>query len=188
MFSRVEYKSKEERVLLLKCCCLTVVLAVLDQFTKYLVMQNMKFMESIPVIPGFFNLTYITNPGAAWGILSNRGILLLTISMIVVLLILVFYKELCCFWSERYYSLGLVFSGILGNTYDRIFRSTEGGICNGQVVDFLDFYIGSSHWPCFNVADSCICLGCFIFVLSNFIRPEDKDKSSRQNDSKHKTV
>jgi signal peptidase II len=57
-------------------------------------------------------------------------------------------------------------SGILGNSIDRVFR--------GAVVDFLQFYIGKYVWPSFNVADSCICVGVFIYILSSLFRPDRK--------------
>ena len=139
---------------------------ILDQLTKYWVVKEIPFAARHPVIPGFFNLTYVTNTGAAWGILSGRYWLLLLISALVFAAAIWFLRPLTEGWKERYFAIFLVMSGILGNSIDRIFR--------GAVVDFLQFYIGKYVWPSFNVADSCICVGVFIYILSTLIRPERK--------------
>ena len=138
----------------------------LDQLTKYWVVKEIPFAVRKTVIPGFFNLTYITNTGAAWGILSGRYWLLLTISATVFAAAFFFLRALTDSWKERYFAIFLVMSGIVGNSVDRIFR--------GAVVDFLQFYVGRYVWPSFNVADSCICVGVFIYVLSTLLRPEHK--------------
>ena len=151
-----------------------IVFLALDQLTKFWVVKEIPFGARQTVIPGFFNLTYITNTGAAWGILSGRYWLLLAISALVFLAAVRFLRTLTEGWKERYFAVFLVLSGILGNSADRIFR--------GAVVDFLQFYIGQYAWPSFNVADACICVGGFIYILSSLFRPErkrgDPDKPS----------
>ena len=139
---------------------------VLDQLTKYWVVREIPFASRQVVIPGFFNLTYVTNTGAAWGILSGRYWLLLAVSAAVFIAAVWFLRYLTEGWKERYYAVMLILSGILGNCIDRVFR--------GAVVDFLQFYIGKFVWPSFNVADSCICIGVFIYILSSLFRPERK--------------
>lgn len=139
---------------------------ILDQLTKYWVVREIPFAARQTVIPGFFNLTYVTNTGAAWGILSGRYWLLLTISAAVFAAAIWYLRSLTDSWPERYFAIFLVMSGILGNSIDRIFR--------GAVVDFLQFYIGRYVWPSFNVADSCICVGVAIYILSTLFRPERK--------------
>ena len=141
-----------------------IVFLVLDQLTKYWVVTGIPFGARQPVIPGFFNLTYVTNTGAAWGILSGRYWLLLAISAAVFLAAIWYLRTLTESWTERYFAVFLVMSGILGNSIDRVFR--------GAVVDFLQFYIGQYAWPSFNVADSCICVGVFIYIVSTLFRPE----------------
>ena len=140
---------------------------ILDQLTKYWVVREIPFAARRTVIPGFFNLTYVTNTGAAWGILSGRYWLLLLISAAVFAAAIWFLRTLTEGWKERYFAIFLVMSGILGNSIDRIFR--------GAVVDFLQFYLGKYVWPSFNVADSCICVGVFIYILSTLFRPERKN-------------
>lgn len=143
-----------------------IFLLFLDQLTKYWVVKEIPYASRNVVIPHFFNLTYVTNTGAAWGILSGRYWLLLTISGAVFFAALWFLRYLTEGWKERYYAVMLILSGILGNSVDRVFR--------GAVVDFLQFYVGKFVWPSFNVADSCICIGVFIYILSSLLRPERK--------------
>ncbi len=142
----------------------------LDQISKAAVVKYIRFGERIPVIPDFFNLTYITNTGAAWGILAGHGWLLLLISCAVLIAVICFIRTLTDGWPERIYAIGLIVSGILGNSIDRIFR--------GEVVDFLQFLFGRYQYPSFNVADSCICVGVFLFILSTILRPEKKKTPS----------
>ncbi len=179
---RLENGSPKEHRLIARAVMVCLCLAVLDQITKDMVVEGIRKFDRIQVIPGFFDLTHVTNPGAAWGMLSHKGILLLSFSMTVLLLMVIFFRKLCDGWTERYYALALVVSGILGNSYDRIFRSSYGNLCDGEVVDFLSFHIGDipwAVWPSFNVADSCICVGMAILVISSFIRPEKKKTESQ---------
>ena len=106
-----------------------ILFLILDQLTKYWVVAAIPFSTRKTVIPGFFNLTYVTNTGAAWGILSGRYWLLLTISAAVFAAAIWYLRSLTDSWPERYFAIFLVMSGILGNSIDRIFR--------GAVVDFL---------------------------------------------------
>ncbi|OQA82812.1 MAG: Lipoprotein signal peptidase [Lentisphaerae bacterium ADurb.Bin242] len=156
----------EERRFLWWALILGLLLVVLDQYSKYWVVKSIPFGSRVPVISGFFNLTYITNTGAAWGILSGRGWFLLLISILVMLSAIWFLRSLTDGWAERYFAIFLVISGIVGNSIDRIFR--------GAVVDFLQFYVGKYVWPSFNVADSCICVGVILFILSTLFRPEHR--------------
>ena len=185
MFSCVEKDSPREKMLFVKALILCLLLAVLDQVTKELVIYFIPKFSLVTIIPGFFDLTYITNPGAAWGLFANKGLMLISISFFVMIGMILFYRFLTEGWSERYYAIAMIISGILGNSYDRIFRSSYGKLCDGQVVDFLSFHIGDiswAVWPSFNVADSAICVGVGIFILSNFLRPE-KTKNGAKNES-----
>jgi signal peptidase II len=138
-----------------------LLLALLDQASKMLVLHFIPFQESIPVIPGFFNLTHIYNTGAAFGMLhdSNLFFIILSAGAFIALV-----------GTKRHFEGGLMhwgwmllLSGIIGNVTDRLKY--------GHVIDFLDFQIGSYHWPSFNVADSCICIAAGLFLLSSFFTP-----------------
>jgi signal peptidase II len=157
--------STEERKLLVRCMILTGTLLVLDQITKAVIE---KYITSpVPVIPHFFDIVKVYNTGAAWGIFAGQRWPLLTISILFFLFSIFYARKLAEGWPERYYSLALVISGIFGNSVDRIWR-------DGKVVDFLDFYISKYHWPAFNVADSAICVGVGIYMLSSIIRPSSE--------------
>jgi signal peptidase II len=141
-------------------------LLLLDQATKIAAEQMLTGRGAVVVIPGLFNLVYVTNKGAAWGMFSDLAAgrwLLLGISLVVTVLIAWQFRLLTEGHAERFLALGMVLSGIAGNGIDRMWR--------GAVVDFLDFHLYGRHWPAFNVADSAICVGVTIFVLSSLLRP-----------------
>lgn len=147
---------------------LAVVFYILDQITKEIIVRSVPPGTMTQVIRDFFYITHVTNPGAAWGILSGRGWLLLAISFAAFAGIVIFLRKLTDEYPERIFALLAVCSGIAGNCTDRIFR--------GEVVDFLLFYLGSYQWPAFNVADICISCGVSLFVISSVLRPERAKK------------
>ena len=135
---------------------------VADQITKGIILDRLDLYHAIPVIPGFFNIIHVQNPGGAFGFLAQqsqlvRGIVFLLMSFLAVCLIFWFYRKTPP--THRFLSIGfaLIFGGAIGNLIDRVRF--------GRVVDFLDFYIGGWHWPAFNVADSAITTGIAIFLL-----------------------
>ena len=136
-----------------------VVLA--DQFTKALILKNLPLHHSIPIITGIFDITHVRNPGGAFGLLADmsavgRTIVFLFISSLAVGLIFYFYVKTPLRYRFLAAGFALIFGGAIGNLIDRIRF--------GVVVDFLDFYIGRHHWPAFNIADSAISVGIFIFI------------------------
>jgi len=143
-----------------------VTLAVIitgDQVTKHIIDTNLTLHESRTVIPGLFSITYIRNPGAAFGFLADasppfRSLFFLAVTMGAVGLIVYYLKTQPIDDSLMTLSLSLILAGALGNLVDRVRF--------GEVIDFLDFYIGSAHWPAFNVADSSISVGAFLLFLS----------------------
>ena len=135
-------------------------IAVVDQVTKQLVRMSFYVGESRPVLEGFFDLTYVRNTGAAWGILGGQNASLTILSIVMLVLVVVLRRSfLSDTWVHRL-ALGLMLGGILGNLVDRLKL--------GYVTDFLDFYWRGHHWPAFNVADAAICTGVFIYILSSF--------------------
>jgi signal peptidase II len=138
----------------------SAITVLLDQATKLQIVQSMRLHESIPVVPDFFSITYIRNPGAAFGILasSSNGFRLvffgLTSIFALVLLGTILYRLKPDDWGGQL-SVAAVFGGAIGNLLDRVRF--------GEVIDFLDVYVGSYHWPAFNVADAAISVGvCFL--------------------------
>lgn len=152
----------------------TAVIIVLDQATKLLVHSRMALHESIPVFPSFFQLTYIRNPGAAFGIFAGmdsgfRTTFFVLISIAALVFLGNLYLKIPRDSLMGRFSVSLIIGGAVGNLVDRIRF--------GEVVDFLDFFIGRHHWPAFNVADSAISVGVGLLIL-HFIRSEKADKTA----------
>ena len=160
--------SPEKRCIVISLAVFAVML-IFDQLTKLAVMQSFELHESRPVIDGVFHWTYVRNPGAAWGILAGRTWLLLVIALAVFVLIVKFFRYLTEGYAERIIALGLVISGMAGNSIDRIWH--------GDVIDFIDFHYHKVwSYPVFNVADIAICTGVGIFILSNLLRKSSKEE------------
>ncbi len=140
---------------------ITVVVVLLDQATKLLVLAKIPLYHSIPVIEGFFNLTHIRNPGGAFGFMASgsqgvRNLLFIGVSIVAMGLIVYFYRSTPKTYPYLASALAMIFGGAVGNLIDRLRF--------GEVVDFLDVYVGAYHWPAFNVADSAITVGITIFI------------------------
>ena len=151
-----------------------LLVVISDQLTKIWILQNFALYESTVVIPGLFNLTFLRNTGAAFGILSGMPLLwrqIFFISIAVIALVVIFFVQRKMGRGHFWYTLSFAFigGGAVGNVIDRVLY--------GSVVDFLDFYIGSYHWPAFNVADSGITIGVSIFLLLQFL---EKDEESAE--------
>ncbi len=118
----------------------------------------MSVHESIPVLGNFFHLTYVENSGAAFGINFQGGPVVFTVAALMATVLVIWYL-----WKLREkgfalkLSLALILGGAVGNLADRLLF--------GKVVDFFDFGIGGYHWPVFNVADSAVTVGMFIFLF-----------------------
>ena len=139
----------------------SVFLVVSDQLTKLWAIAHLKPVGSIEVIPGFFSLTYVENQGAAWGMLAGRQVLLIAFSAVTLCFLLWRHKHIFGpLWGGRM-TMALLIGGILGNLIDRVRLA--------YVVDFLDFYWKHHHFPAFNIADSAICCGVFLFILTQWL-------------------
>lgn len=143
-------------------CMLTTGLVVLglDQLVKFIIRSRLVYGDSIPVIDGFFNIVYVRNTGAAWGMLRDHTEWLTLLAAAVAVLILVFHRRLMSEVPGRCFILGLLLGGVLGNLADRVRF--------GWVTDFLDFHWGRSHFPAFNVADSAICIAMMLYLFLSF--------------------
>lgn len=131
-----------------------------DQLTKILVIKNFQLYESLSIFP-FFNLTFVVNYGFAFGFLNNPSLNQIIV-ILVIFSIIAYFLYLLIKTQDRFFrfSLILVISGAIGNFIDRILY--------GFVIDFIDIYLGSYHWPAFNLADSSITLG-FILIMFNIL-------------------
>ncbi|MGH7230621.1 MAG: signal peptidase II [Nitrospiraceae bacterium] len=141
---------------------ISVTTVILDQASKSNIMQTMRLHESIPIIPDFFSLTYIRNPGAAFGLLasSSHGFRLIffgiTSLFALGLLGMIFFRLRQDDWIGQL-SIAGILGGAIGNLLDRVRF--------GEVIDFLDFFVNGYHWPAFNVADAAISVGVFFLIL-----------------------
>jgi signal peptidase II len=125
----------------------------LDQITKYLVISYIGPFDSVEILP-FLHLVSVRNTGAAFGMFRNfGGIFFIGISAVAIIFViwLIFTSK------YNYFGLSLVLGGAIGNLIDRVRY--------GKVVDFIDFSVGSFHWPAFNVADSSLTVGIIIIFL-----------------------
>ena len=165
--SRVESGSRCERRLIGLCMGWCGFLLFLDQWSKIVIENSFQLHHPKVVIPGFFDITYALNRGAAWSILEGYGWLLLAVAGAVLAAALVFLRYLSEGYAERYIAIFTVISGIIGNSIDRIWR--------GAVVDFISLhYHEGYHYPIFNIADCAICIGIGVFMLSSILRPDTR--------------
>lgn len=146
----------------LKLILIAGAVILLDQLTKMLIVETFPLHTVRPVIDGLFNLVHVLNPGGAFGMMAGmspaiRTAVFLFVSAAAIALILYFYHTTPANRPWMATGFALIFGGAIGNMIDRVRM--------GSVVDFLDFYVGSWHWPAFNIADSAITIGVGIFVL-----------------------
>lgn len=142
---------------------LAALILALDQITKAAVAASIPLWSSETVIPGFFNLVHIVNKGSAFGFLNRTDIqwqrpFFIVASLAAIGIILKLLATTPRGKVVAFTGLGLILGGALGNLIDRILT--------GNVVDFLDFYYGSYHWPAFNVADIGISMGALALIFS----------------------
>jgi signal peptidase II len=140
---------------------------LVDQVTKGIITRGFSLHENLEVIPGFFSLTHIGNTGGAFGLLAGeatgvRTLFFLAVSVLALGVVLWLYIRVHPGKPWIAAAFAMIFGGALGNLIDRLRF--------GQVIDFLDFYIGTVHWPAFNVADSAISVGAAIVFLCALLR------------------
>lgn len=140
---------------------LPLAVVILDQFSKYIVVENMALGESIPIIEEVFHLTYILNPGAAFGMFAHNRLFFIAIAVVVISIIIWARREILASPWEVKAGCGLFLGGAIGNLIDRVRQ--------GLVIDFFDFRI----WPVFNIADIAICIGVGL-IIWNLLKTELK--------------
>lgn len=145
----------------------------LDQVTKTWIAARLPLYEARPLIDGFFNLVHVRNKGMAFGIMNRPGadwgfLLLLSATLGAIALLLFWFYRLKPGERNLAWPLSLVLGGAVGNLLDRLRL--------GEVIDFLDFYLGAYHWPAFNVADSAITVGTLWLAWSLLFHPASKEQ------------
>ncbi|MGO2507652.1 MAG: signal peptidase II [Vibrio hibernica] len=153
---------------------LAALVFVADISIKLVVMNNMGYgwVNRIEILP-FFNLLYVHNLGAAFSFLSDQPgwqrWFFTGIAFVISAMLIIWMRKLpateC--WNNPAYSM--IIGGALGNVFDRL--------VHGFVVDYLDFFWGSYHWPAFNLADAAICIGAVMIVLDGFRSKKESAKS-----------
>jgi len=186
--------SSKLRILLIVAPLFTV----LDQLTKLMVREWIPKGDKIAVIPKFFNLIHVENPGAAWGLMGgheHRLTIFLLVSVVAFVVIGFYFRSLP--ERERWLAgaLSLILSGAVGNFIDRALFH--------KVTDFLDFYVGwegslrdfvlnhsrTTHYPTFNVADICIVVGVGIFLIHViFVEPRRAREAKKAEADKKNNV
>ncbi|GLR73022.1 signal peptidase II [Agaribacter marinus] len=147
---------------------ISAIALILDQWSKQAVVSSMDLYQSIQILP-FFNLTYVHNYGAAFSFLYDAGgwqrYFLSAVALGVSLLILWWLRKSPREQTLLPVSFSFILGGALGNLLDRMLY--------GYVIDFLDFYYGTYHWPAFNVADSAIFIGAALLIWDMFVNKEE---------------
>ena len=156
---------------------ISVVAFVLDQWSKYAVLDSMNLYQSIEVLP-FFNLTHVHNYGAAFSFLSSAGgwqrWFFTAIAIGISVVILWWLKQSPRSQKLLPVAFSFILGGALGNVYDRL--------VHGYVIDFLDFYVNNWHWPAFNIADSAIFIGAALLIV-DMLKNGDKNEDKTQADN-----
>ena len=136
---------------MLKYLIISAIVIGLDQVTKWLMVSWLALYETVAIMP-YFNLTMAHNHGAAFSFLAQAGgwqrWFFIVLAIVISTVLLVWLSKLKPEAKLEAVSLSLILGGAIGNVIDRIYY--------GYVIDFLDVYIGNSHWPAFNVADAAI--------------------------------
>ncbi len=181
MTGKIRRSSFSSKYLLLGVITLVVVLV--DQWTKLAIHRRFHWGESRPLFESFFSLTYVRNTGAAFGLLHHAPVwfrepFFIVVPVAAMFVILWIFATLPKSQKTVAFGLCLVFSGALGNLIDRLRL--------GYVIDFLDFYWKQEHWPAFNFADSCIVVGVTILFVATFMteaseRTKKVSKETRPN-------
>ena len=137
---------------------IVLTIIALDQMTKYLIVSYLNITDTIEIFP-FLHIVHVRNIGAAFGMFKIFGS---NFFIIISVLAIIFVINLLIKRIYNYVGLSLVLGGAIGNLIDRIFY--------GNVVDFIDFSVGSFHWPAFNVADSSLTIGIIIIFLTSLFK------------------
>lgn len=140
---------------------LAIVALALDQATKVWTERAFALGESLPLLP-FLSFTYVRNQGAAWGMFQGAHYVLAAFGIVAALAICLFWRKLFGPHPRLLPAVGLLLAGIVGNVIDRVRL--------GYVVDFIHVHWGSWHFPCFNIADSAICIAVGLLILLQWER------------------
>jgi signal peptidase II len=158
---------------------IAIVVLLLDRLSKWAVASNIALHDSIVVIPGLFRLTNVQNTGAAFGLFAESSAqwkigALVSFSVLALIVVSALLWKHGHSFSTTTIGLSLILGGAMGNLWDRMIY--------GRVVDFLDFYVGSYHWPAFNIADSAIVIGAILLISEIFFaKPASENETVKSS-------
>ena len=160
--------------MMLKWTLLSLIIIILDQITKIIASANLDMFDPIAIMP-MLNFTLMHNEGAAFSFLSDAGgwqrWFLSLLAFAVSIVLIVWIKRLKPEEKALAISLSLILGGAVGNLIDRLRF--------GYVVDFIDVYYNTMHWPAFNIADSAITVGAVWMIITSFRQSDDEKKDSK---------
>jgi signal peptidase II len=165
----VETTPKDKRGIVFAISALVI---ILDRITKHIVSQQLPNGQAHTVIPGIFRISDVHNTGAAFSMFAENASpvtvrnILIAFSIVAVIVLVGMLWRVGRHLTVTSVSLALILGGAFGNLYDRIRYH--------YVIDFLEVHIVHYHWPDFNVADSCICIGACLLLIEIF-RPQPKN-------------
>ena len=152
-------------------------LVLADQASKWLVERTIALHDSITVVPGLFRITHVQNQGAAFGLFADSAspwtaAMLVGFSLLALIVVSTLLWRNSHSFTSTGLALSLILGGAIGNLWDRVVQ--------GHVVDFLDFYVNSSHWPAFNIADSAIVVGALLLVAEILFAKTNSEETAAQ--------
>ena len=151
--------------------CVSLLIVVLDQWTKVRIQDALALGDRVVLIPGFLNLTHVQNTGAAWGVMQGLSHWLALLSIVMIVLLVVFRRHFILDTPAHRLVMGIMIGGVWGNLLDRVRL--------GYVVDFVDVHWGARHFPAFNVADAAICVGVGLYFVLQFLDREQDESSNK---------
>jgi len=161
--------------------CTFILVVFLDQCTKIVVQEYMKLHDSIPILGDFLKLTFIKNPGAAFGIMIGNRWFFLAMSILACGVMIYYFTRLPLRETWGRFALTLIFGGAIGNLIDRILY--------GEVTDFIDVGLNTYRWPIFNIADMAVSIGVILLFIrlstTNQTIP-DESSSTKQEGIVHR--
>ncbi|WP_349677924.1 signal peptidase II, partial [Methylophaga sp. UBA4204] len=158
-----------EANIMMKWLWISALVIVLDQLTKVVMANWLELYQTVAVMP-YFNFTLAHNSGAAFSFLAGAGgwqrFFFIGLAISVSIVLMIWLSRLKAQAKVEAIAIALIIGGAIGNVIDRFIH--------GYVIDFIDIYVGSYHWPAFNIADAAICIGAVLLIVDSFKKPAEQ--------------
>ena len=148
----------------------SIIVFIVDLISKTLINLLLSLEKAITIIPHFFKIEKVYNTGISFGLLQGSQIRIILISMIIFIFLL-HMQESFLLNKRNTIAFSLLYGGIIGNLFDRIIYH--------HVIDFLSFNFGSYHFPVFNIADSCICIGMILLIIAILLKEDNRKEDTK---------